>query len=140
MKDIIINKIQSIQRCIERVHEEYKKAENNFENDYTRQDAAVLNIVRACEQTIDLSNHIIKSYKMGIPTSSIESFDLLQKKFVIDSILSNKLKRMVHFRNIVIHQYQKMDMPIVESVIKKDINDLVLFTEKIMEFVNKHIP
>jgi hypothetical protein len=63
MNDIAINKIQSIQRCTLRAREEYRYDPGGFDTNYTRQDAAVLNILRACEQAIDLANHIIKSYK-----------------------------------------------------------------------------
>jgi uncharacterized protein YutE (UPF0331/DUF86 family) len=73
---------------------------------------------------------------MGIPTSSTESFELLHRKHVIDSALSEKLKHMVHFRNTIIHEYEKMNIEIVKSVIQNDLNDLVLFTDKIMEFVS----
>jgi uncharacterized protein YutE (UPF0331/DUF86 family) len=103
MNDIIVNKIQSIQRCVERAREDYYKNPAGFDTDCTIQDAATLNIIRACEQAIDLANHIIKSRKMGIPNSSAESFDLLQKKQVIDRALSEKLKKMVQFRNVAIH-------------------------------------
>ncbi len=138
MNDIVINKIQSIHRCVERAREEYQRAGNSFSEDYSRQDAAVLNVLRACEQAIDLANHIIRSYKMGIPSSSAESFILLQKKFVIDLKLAEKLSNMVHFRNTIVHQYEKMDINIVESIIQNDLNDVVLFTEKIMEYINGH--
>lgn len=134
MNDIIVNKIQSIQRCVERAREDYYKNPAGFDTDYTIQDAATLNIIRACEQAIDLANHIIKSRKMGIPTSSAESFDLLQKKNVIDRALSEKLKKMVQFRNVAIHQYKTLDIEIVKSVITRDIDDLVTFADKIMEF------
>lgn len=40
MNDIVINKIQSIQRCLERVREEYNKNPDGFDSDYTLQDAA----------------------------------------------------------------------------------------------------
>jgi uncharacterized protein YutE (UPF0331/DUF86 family) len=134
MNDIIINKIQSIQRCVERAREELKKAGDQFENDFTRQDAAILNMLRACEQTIDLANHIIKSRKMGIPTSSTESFKLLANKSVIPLDMAGRLERMVHFHNTVIHEYQRTDMAIVRSVIQKESADLLLFAQKIKEF------
>ncbi len=138
MNDIVINKIQSIHRCVERAREEYQRAGNSFSEDYSRQDAAVLNVLRACEQAIDLANHIIRLYKMGIPSSSAESFILLQKKLVIDLKLAEKLSNMVHFRNTIVHQYEKTDINIVESIIQNDLNDVVLFTEKIMEYIKGH--
>lgn len=136
MNDIVINKIQSIQRCVERAREEYQKNPADFDLDYTRQDAAILNVMRACEQAIDLANHVIKQYKMGIPASSAESFALLQNKFVIEPGLAKTLKNMVHFRNTIIHTYQRIDLDIVRSVIVSELNDLVLFGDRIMEFIN----
>jgi len=138
MNDIVINKIQSIQFCVERAREEYQKNPDSFETDYTRQDAAILNVIRACEQAIDLANHVIKKHKMGIPASSAESFELLQKKNVIDQRLTKKLKNMVHFRNTVIHDYQRVNLDIVKSVINSELNDLVLFGDRIMAFLNGH--
>ena len=82
MNDIVINKIQSIQQCVFRAREEYQSKPEGFAMDFTIQDAALLNILRACEQAIDLVNHILKSIQMGIPTSSAESFDLLQERSV----------------------------------------------------------
>jgi len=136
MNDLVINKIQSIQRCIQRAREEYGSDPEGFDTNYTKQDAAILNVVRACEQAIDLANYMIKKHKLGIPTSSTESFDLLRQKFIIDPSLSEKLKKMVHFRNTVIHQYQQTDMSIVKAIIVSDLNDLIRFGDRIMELNN----
>ena len=136
MKDIVINKIQSIQRCVERAREEYQGDSVGFDTNYSRQDAAILNVIRACEQAIDLANHLIKTHKMGIPTSSAESFDLLEKKLVIDKRLSKTLKNMVHFRNTVIHAYQQTNLAIVTAVILTGLDDLILFGDRVLEFIN----
>jgi len=138
MKDIVINKIQSIQRCVERAREEHQGDPVGFDTNYSRQDAAILNVIRACEQAIDLANHIIKTHKMGIPTSSAESFDLLEKKRVIDQRLSKTLKNMVHFRNTVIHTYQRTNLAIVKAVILSGLDDLILFGDCVLAFINSH--
>jgi uncharacterized protein YutE (UPF0331/DUF86 family) len=134
MNDIIINKIQSIQQCIRRAREEHQADPDAFETNYSRQDAAVMNILRACEQAIDLANHTIKFHKMGIPTSSAASFDLLRQQNVIDDGLTEKLKKMIHFRNTVIHQYQTMDVDIVKTVIYSGLDDLIEFGDRILAF------
>ncbi len=134
MNDIIINKVQSIQRCVQRAREEYTNAGDSFDTDYTRQDAAILNILRACEQVIDLANHIIKTHHMGIPTSTVESFALLARKKVIDSELAERLADMVQFRNKVVHEYQRIKIAIVNEVLNEGINDLLEFAEKIRKY------
>jgi uncharacterized protein YutE (UPF0331/DUF86 family) len=135
MNDIFIGKIRMLQRYVERAREEYHRSPQGFDTDYTRQDAAVLNILRACETAIDLANHVIKTHKMGIPFSSAESFDLLREKEAIDLALSENLKKIVKFRNIAVHRYQHINLAIVKSVILSELDDLIRFGDKMMEFV-----
>jgi uncharacterized protein YutE (UPF0331/DUF86 family) len=134
MNDVIINKIHSIQRCIRRAREEYGADPEGFEADYTRQDAAILNVLRACEQAIDLANYVIRKHQLGIPTASAESFELLRQKSIIAAPLAEKLKKMVHFRNTVIHEYRQTDMSIVKAVIISDLDDLLHFGDRILQF------
>lgn len=134
MNDIIVNKIVSIQRCIGRARDEYQRSPELFETDFTKQDAAILNVLRACEQSIDLANHVIKTHRMGIPASSAESFALLAQGGVIDRLLSEKLQKMVHFRNTVIHDYQRTNLEIVKAVIISGLDDLILFGDRIKAF------
>lgn len=133
--DLIVGKIQSIQRCINRAREEYAANPEQFDTNFTRQDAAMLNVLRACEQTIDLANHLLKNYKMGIPTTSAESFELLQKGQIISPALAGRLKNIVHFRNTLVHHYQQLDMAIVKRVLATGLDDLNHFTADVLRFV-----
>ena len=137
MSDIVLNKIQSIQRFIRRAREEYAAEPDGFDANVTRQDAAVLNILRACQQSIDLANHVIKTEKLGIPTSSGESFALLQAGGVIDAELGGRLLDMVGFRNTIIHHDQKMDMGSVRTLIASGLDDLLLFGERVLNYLEK---
>ena len=139
MNDIIINKIQSIQRCIQRAREEYQINPDDFLTNYSRQDAAILNLIRACEQSIDLASHIVKKYKMGIPTDTAEIFQLLERNNVISAPISENLRYMVGFRNTVVHEYQGINMKIVITVIETGLDDLIQFAENIMDFDGKSI-
>jgi uncharacterized protein YutE (UPF0331/DUF86 family) len=132
MHDVIINKVQSIQRCVKRAREEYSEAED-FITDYTRQDAAMLNVLRACELAIDLAAFVISQRKLGLPTSSREAFELLRDAGLISSQLCDRLLKMVGFRNIAVHAYQALDMKIVAAVIQKDLDDLLVFADAILQ-------
>lgn len=132
MNDVVINKVESIQRCVQRARTEYAAA-SDFAADYTRQDAAVLNVTRACEQAIDLANYVIRQRKLGIPKDSGESFDLLASAQIIDRKLAAKLKRMVGFRNTAVHQYQELDIAIVAAVIRGGLDDLVTYCDRLLQ-------
>ena len=42
--DVLLNKAATIERCVARAREEYNADPANFATNYTRQDAAILNI------------------------------------------------------------------------------------------------
>ena len=138
MNDVVINKVQSLQRCVRRAREEYHADPVGFATNFTRQDAALLNVLRACETTIDLANHIIRFARLGVPTSSAESFRLLQAEGVIGTRMSERLQRMVGFRNMVIHQYTQVDISIVEAVIVSDLDELLAFADRVLEHTGGH--
>ncbi|AKN33936.1 hypothetical protein Ccar_25145 [Clostridium carboxidivorans P7] len=127
-KDVILNKISVIERCIKRINEEY---ENKFENlkNYTKQDSIILNIQRACEASIDLAMHIVSEKKLGIPQNSRDAFEVLYSNNIIDEKLMKNLKAMVGFRNIAVHDYQAVNLEIVKQIIEKHLLDLKEFVQ-----------
>ncbi|MEQ8880294.1 MAG: DUF86 domain-containing protein [Cyclobacteriaceae bacterium] len=129
MDDVIVKKVASIERCILRVKEEYDKAGVQFDHDYSRQDAAILNLQRACEQAIDIANYLVKKNKWGIPTSSRESFDFLLEHEIINKELNNNLKKMVGFRNLAIHEYNVLNIDILKSIIAHELDVFKKFGE-----------
>jgi uncharacterized protein YutE (UPF0331/DUF86 family) len=131
MNDVVINKIQSMQRYIARAREEYEFGGNNFATSATHQDAAVLNITRACELAIDLANHLIKTRKLGIPTDSRQSFELLAQANLLSQDSSRHLQSMVGFRNIAVHDYRELDITIVSQVIEDGLDDLLTFADQV---------
>ncbi len=135
MMDVILNKKESIERCVLQIRLYYAMpSELPFEKDHLKQDAIAANLQRAAEQVIDLANHVIRKGKLGLPKESKESFEILARAKVIPQELADKLKGMVGFRNIMVHQYQEMDIKIMVDVIEHRLDDLVDFTTHVMEF------
>lgn len=83
----------------------------------------MLNIQRACEASIDLAMHIISVKRLGIPQNSRDAFEVLNEHKIIDDKLSRNLKAMVGFRNIVVHDYQSINIKVVQSIISNNLND-----------------
>jgi len=72
LDDVILNKTQTIKRCIDRIKEEYVGYEDEFYENYTKQDSIILNLERLSQATIDISTHIIRVEEFGIPKTSRE--------------------------------------------------------------------
>ena len=134
MNDIVLNKKESIERCIKQIQTYYAlPSELPFEENNLKQDAIAINLQRACEQSIDLANHTIKKRKLGLPKETRESFRLLAQNGIIPRDLAKKLENMVGFRNTLVHQYQELDIQLMKDVIEKRLDDLIDFTNFIIK-------
>jgi len=125
--DVLLNKAAIIERAVARAREEYAAAGERFATDYTRQDAAVLNIQRACEAAIDMGQHVIRRDRLGVPQGTREIFDLLVQAHRIEPPLAEALQRMVGFRNIAVHQYQALQLPILIRILETHLDEFTVF-------------
>ena len=123
--DVLINKAATIERCVARAREEYAANPAGFATDFTRQDAAILNIQRACEAALDMGQHLIRREKLGVPQSARDVFGLLAQGGWIDAPLAEGLKRMVGFRNIAVHDYQALQLAITVRIIEQHLDEFL---------------
>lgn len=130
--DVLLNKVATVERCVARAREEYERDPQTFAMDFTRQDAAILNIQRACEAALDIGQHLVRRNKLGIPQSARDVFALLAQAGFIDLTLADSLKKMVGFRNIAVHDYQSLQLPITVNVITLHLGDFLQFTQAML--------
>jgi uncharacterized protein YutE (UPF0331/DUF86 family) len=102
--DVLINKSATVERCVARAHEEYARGPASFATDFTRQDAAILNVQRACEAVLDMGQHIVRREGLGVPQGTRDIFELMARAGWIDAALADALKRTVASRNIAVHE------------------------------------
>jgi uncharacterized protein YutE (UPF0331/DUF86 family) len=130
--DVLVNKAATVERCVARAREEYDAAPDTFLTDFTRQDAAILNVQRACEAVLDMGQHLVRREKLGVPQSARDVFALLVQGQWIEAPLADELKRMVAFRNIAPHDYQNLLLPILVNVITQHLNEFLEFTRIVL--------
>ncbi len=131
--DVLINKAATIERCVARAREEYQTDPAGFADNLTCQDAAILNIQRACEAALDMGQHLIRRERLGVPQSARDVFALLAQASWIDTALAESLKRMVGFRNIAVHDYQSLQLPITVQVITRHLGEFLDYSAAILK-------
>jgi uncharacterized protein YutE (UPF0331/DUF86 family) len=140
MSEVLARKVTSLQRCVARSREELTRAGVAFATDHTAQDAAILNVIRACETAIDLANMVIRKRLLGIPSETRESFTILMQEQLLGQGLGTRLQKMVGFRNVAVHRYQELDMRIVEAVIRDGLDDLLVFADTVRSILDEGEP
>jgi uncharacterized protein YutE (UPF0331/DUF86 family) len=126
--EVIVNKAAVIERCVQRAREEYSHDPASFATNFTHQDAAILNVQRACEAALDMGQHWVRRAQLGVPQSARDVFELLAQNHIIDSELATNLKRMVAFRNIAVHDYQSVLTPILVNIITGHLDEFLQFS------------
>jgi len=129
--DVTLNKVAVIERCLRRVAEDYQGQPARLEN-FTIQDAIVLNVQRACEAAIDLAMHVVAQRRLGVPQDARNAFDLLHREGLITADLAHRLKAMVGFRNIAVHEYQQMQLVILQRILAERLGDLTEFGRRVL--------
>lgn len=132
MDDVLLNKATNLEHCIQRIHEEYDGSKEEFSTLYTKQDAVILNLLRACETAIDMANRVVRIKSLGLPQSSRDVFVLLENAKIISPELSRDMQMMVGFRNIAIHDYTRLDIHVVQSIVENKLQNLLHFSRVIL--------
>jgi uncharacterized protein YutE (UPF0331/DUF86 family) len=129
-RDVVLAKVGAIDRCLRRIAETRgPRAASLLPLDV--EDITVLNLTRAAQAAIDLAAHVVATEGFGLPDSVAESFSLLERHGLIDATLAERLRKMVGFRNIAIHNYQTIDPRIVDAIVEKHLDDLRIFAATI---------
>lgn len=88
------------------------------------------------EAVVDLAFLVIKEKRLRIPEDDSETFDILAEERIIDEALAKKLKEAKGMRNIIAHEYGKIDDEVVFHAITEEVeNDISEFLEKIKKFL-----
>jgi uncharacterized protein YutE (UPF0331/DUF86 family) len=85
----------------------------------------------AIQAALDIASHIVSDERLGEPRTNQELFDLLQRHHWLSSALTETMRKMVGFRNIVVHGYQSVDLRIMRDIVENRLSDLLAFTAAI---------
>lgn len=135
--DVLLNKVAAIERCVQRIEEEYRGHEAELETNLTKQDSILLNLQRACESSIDLAMHVVRVRHLGLPQESREAFTLLNQAGLLNATLTKRLQAMVGFRNVAVHNYQKLSLEIVNAILANHVNDFRVFATAMVRVAEK---
>ncbi len=133
MDDILLNKMATVKRCVARINEVY--APSDFKESFTKQDSVILNLQRVCEATIDVANFAVRKKRLGIPQRSRDGFVMLCQAGAITEAVSTSMQAMVGLRNIAVHDYQELNLDIVELVVCTHLQDFFEFLNQVAAYI-----
>jgi uncharacterized protein YutE (UPF0331/DUF86 family) len=122
--DLIIAKAGSIRRNLKRISEKGAVDLDSFLADIDLQEVISFNLHLAIENCTDLAAHIISAEGLGVPGSGSEMFYLLEENGYLSRTLTEKMIKAVGLRNLIVHEYDKIDLNRLFEIINKDTKDI----------------
>ncbi len=91
----------------------------------------------AVEACLDIGNHIIASERFRYPEDNKDIFQVLNEEGIISDDLLTQLIKMAGFRNIVVHDYARIDDAAVYGALKKRLGDFEEFARSIVAYLER---
>ncbi|MGB9686682.1 MAG: type VII toxin-antitoxin system HepT family RNase toxin [Rectinema subterraneum] len=136
-KNLITTKLDSLMRCVERIETKRPRSMETLLQDVDIQDILVLNIERAVQLCVDICIHWISSSGNPAPQNMAAAFIEAADEKLLPLPLAERLARSVGFRNVAVHQYEKIDWAIVYAIAWNHLDDFRLFSSSILKALEK---
>ena len=85
----------------------------------------------AIQAAFDIAAHIVAEERYGVPDANRGFFELLIRYGWLPQDLAEPLSKMVGFRNILVHSYERVDPAEVEKIVRHHLDDLLDFVKAI---------
>ena len=90
----------------------------------------------ACENCLDIAAHITSHSGFREPKDNKDLFVILYENGIIGDASREAMVKMAKFRNIVVHDYARIDPEIVIGILKKNMVDFKRFAKEIIRSID----
>lgn len=137
--DIINAKIKELQKNIILLKAaEIKINEENLKEDMLRYWGIERGLQISIECVIDIANIIISSVNIEKPDTYRETILILGNEGILPKSFAKEISNMVSFRNILVHDYTKIDEEIMLDILKNHLDDFGRFIIYINKWLSKN--
>lgn len=129
--EVVRHRCTEIEESVVRLDAIRAMALDEFLAHQDAQDIASYRLLVAIEAALALCYHTTARRLRQTPDDNAACFDVLQQAGIIDAALSERLRRMARFRNLLVHMYWKVDFAKVHDVLQHSLGDLRAFSRAI---------
>lgn len=136
-KEFIKNKIKFIQKELGLLAEYKDFSLQEIVSDYSKHTLVERILERIINDALDINQHIIaENEKIEVPNDYRETFDILSKMNIFPADFAAEISKSVGLRNILAHNYHKLDEEIFYNSIKSCLTDYTRYCEYILKFID----
>jgi uncharacterized protein YutE (UPF0331/DUF86 family) len=123
--DLVAKKLALVETCVRELRELSRPS--LIPTDKVQQRFAEHTLQIAIQAILDVASHIVSDERLGEPRTNRELVDLLERHRWLTSDLAATMRRMVGFRNVLVHGYEIVDVAVVQEIVEHRLDDLLRF-------------
>lgn len=135
--EIIATRFKLLKDYLKILKELQKINKSAFISDYHYYGLAERYLQLAIECILDVGNMLIVSFDLRKPSDRQEIIDILEEGKILSSLLTTRLSGIASFRNLLVHEYVKINREMVYKILKERILDLEDFAKEITKYLKK---
>lgn len=125
--EVIKQRLNQLSTSLNKIERFREISLEEFLQDDIIQDVVEYNLFIAINMMIDIATHIVVDNNMGNPETLGEAFSILNKEKYLNDDEAKIYRNMVGLRNLLSHEYLKIDKKIIYDVLKNNLVDIKKF-------------
>ena len=134
-KNLILRKLSNLDEYLKQINEYANISSKDYAADWKIQRIVERTLQMMIETCLDVSGHIISDEKLRVPETYADMFRILVENDILKGSQLEAFEKMAKFRNIVVHDYEKIDAGIVIGILQKNLKDFERFKAAIIEYL-----
>ena len=135
-RELVLRKIAGLEEYLAQLEEFRGVTAEAYRGEWKTQRIVDRTLHFAIETCLDLAEHMIADRQLRVPTSHAETFDILREAGLIEDPLGPSLAQMARFRNLLVHDYARIDAERVVRILNEDLGDLQRFKDAVLRLVS----
>lgn len=124
-RDLLLKKLAFIETCVQELRTLAKP--ECIDSDVREERFVVHTLQLAIQAALDIASHVVSDRRLGEPRTNRELFELLARTGWMTRELTEAMRAMAGFRNVVVHGYDSVDRRVVRDIVEHKLTDLVDF-------------
>ncbi len=108
---------------------------DQYRGDWKTQRVVERTLQMTIELCVDIANHIIADRGLRVPATYSEAFDILGEAGLLDAARRDVMIRMSKFRNVIVHDYARVDPTIVVQILREHLEDFIRFKAAALKWI-----
>lgn len=124
-RDLVLKKLAFIETCVQDLRTLARP--ERIDSDVREERFIVHTLQLAIQAALDVASHVVSDRRLGEPRTNRELFELLARTGWMSPGLTDAMRAMAGFRNVVVHGYDSVDRRVVRDIVEHKLTDLLDF-------------